>query len=351
MEKERHPPEMPLEGEHELDRALRPASLAEFTGQAELVANLKITIQAARERGEPLDHLLFCGQPGLGKTTLAWLLAKEMGSEIFVTSGPALASPKDLVGTLTRLGRGDILFVDEIHRLPRSVEEFLYSAMEDQAIDITIDQGPSARCLRLSLQPFSLVGATTREGMLAAPFRSRFGLVERLAPYPVEDLVCILHRAAQSLGIGLAEEAAVEMAGRSRGTPRIALRLLRRIRDRAQVQGEARIDLPRAREGLRALGIDAFGLERLDRELLMALIARGGGPVGLKTLAASIGESVETIETVYEPFLLRLGFLSRTPRGRVATRRAFEHLGQPVPSTFQTLAPKQKEGIQEEFDF
>ena len=348
MEKERHPPESALEGEPELDRALRPGSLAEFTGQAALVANLKITIQAACERGEPLDHILFCGQPGLGKTTLAWLLAKEMGSEIFVTSGPALASPKDLVGTLTRLGRGDILFVDEIHRLPRSVEEFLYSAMEDHAIDITIDQGPSARCLRLSLQPFSLVGATTREGMLAAPFRSRFGMVERLAPYPVEDLISILHRASHALSIGLAEEAALEMAKRSRGTPRIALRLLRRIRDRAQVSGEGQIGLSRAKEGLEALGIDGFGLERLDRELLEALISRGGGPVGLKTLAAAIGESVETVETVYEPFLLRMGFLSRTPRGRIATQRAFEHLGKSIPSSLRGLFSSQSERPQEE---
>ena len=351
MEKERHPPESALEGEPELDRALRPNSLEEFTGQGSLVANLKITIQAARERGEPLDHLLFCGPPGLGKTTLAWLLAREMESEIFVTSGPALASPKDLVGTLTRLGRGDILFVDEIHRLPRSVEEFLYSAMEDHAIDITIDQGPSARCLRLSLQPFTLVGATTREGMLAAPFRSRFGMVERLTPYPVHDLVSILHRASQSLGIGLAEEAATELAMRSRGTPRIALRLLRRIRDRAQVSGETRINLPRAQEGLQALGIDGFGLERLDRELLEALITRGGGPVGLKTLAAAIGENVETIETVYEPFLLRLGFLSRTPRGRVATQRAYKHLGKPFPDSLRTLFSTEDESPQEEFEF
>jgi Holliday junction DNA helicase RuvB len=347
MEKERHPPESALEGEPELDRALRPSSLADFTGQATLVANLKITIQAARERGEPLDHILFCGQPGLGKTTLAWLLAREMDSEIFVTSGPALASPKDLVGTLTRLGRGDILFVDEIHRLPRSVEEFLYSAMEDQAIDITIDQGPSARCLRLSLQPFSLVGATTREGMLAAPFRSRFGMVERLAPYPMEDLVTILHRAANSIGIGLAEGAATELAKRSRGTPRIALRLLRRVRDRAQIKGELEIGIARAQEGLLALGIDALGLERLDRELLEALISRGGGPVGLKTLSAAIGESIETVETVYEPFLLRLGFLSRTPRGRIATKRAYEHLGQAIPSSRRDLFSERMDGARE----
>jgi len=317
--------------EQEFDRALRPRSLEEFVGQDRLRRNLAIAVEAARGRAEPLDHLLFCGPPGLGKTSLAFLLAQEMGSEILVSSGPALTSPKDLVGMLTRLERGDILFLDEIHRLPRAVEEFLYSAMEDQAIDVTLDQGPAARSLRLHLQPFTLVGATTREGLLAAPFRARFGIVERLESYPVDDLIRILQRASRLLGIDTDDDAAEEIASRSRGVPRVTLRLQRRLRDLAQVRKKASIDLDTCKDGIHALGIDELGLESLDRELLHALIQRGGGPVGLKTLAACVGESEDTLEVVYEPYLLRLGFLSRTPRGRVATRAAFTHLGAELP--------------------
>jgi holliday junction DNA helicase RuvB len=324
-------PEPLGEQEQDFDRALRPKSLAEFVGQERLRSNLAIAIQAARGRDEPLDHLLFCGPPGLGKTSLAFLLAAEMGSDILVSSGPALTSPKDLVGLLTRLERGDILFLDEIHRLPRAVEEFLYSAMEDQAIDVTLDQGPAARSLRLHLNPFTLVGATTREGLLAAPFRARFGIVERLEPYPVADLVRILQRASGLLGIGTDFDAADEIANRSRGVPRVTLRLQRRLRDLAQVRKKASIDMDICREGIRALGIDDLGLESLDRELLHALIQRGGGPVGLKTLAACVGESEDTLEVVYEPYLLRLGFLSRTPRGRIATKAAFQHMGAELP--------------------
>ncbi len=320
----------PRREEADFDRTLRPRRLRDFVGQERLVRNLGIAIEAARQRKEPLDHLLFCGPPGLGKTTLAWLLAKEMETEIYVTSGPALSGPKDLVGTLTRLERGDILFLDEIHRLPRAVEEFLYSAMEDQAIDITLDQGPSARCIRLGLQPFTLVGATTREGLLAAPFRNRFGIVERLEPYGPEDLRTILKRAAPRLGLRLLPGAAAEIAERSRGVPRVALRLLRRLRDLAQVRGAEALDLELAREGLADLEVDGLGLESLDRALLRTLCLRGG-PVGLKTLAASLGEDEDTLASVYEPFLLRLGLISRTPRGRIATPRAFAHLGIPLP--------------------
>jgi len=317
--------------EPEFDRALRPGSLDEFIGQDRLRQNLGVAIQAARQRHEPLDHILFCGPPGLGKTTLAFLLAREMRTQIIVSSGPALSAPRDVCGLLSRLETGDILFLDEIHRLPRAVEEYLYSAMEDQAIDITLDQGPAARSLRVTLSAFTLVGATTREGLLAAPFRNRFGIVERLEPYAVEHLVRILERASRLLAFGIEPDAAVELARRSRGVPRVALRLFRRLRDLGQVRGNTTLDLGTAMEGLEALGVDELGLEHLDRELLRALVLRGGGPVGLKTLAASIGESDDTIELVYEPYLIRLGFLSRTPRGRVATELAFAHLGVSVP--------------------
>ncbi len=319
--------------EPEFDRALRPGSLEEFVGQERLCRNLGIAIQAARQRAEPLDHVLFCGPPGLGKTTLAFLLAHELESQILVTSGPALASPKDLAGNLMRIERGDVLFVDEIHRLPRAVEEFLYSAMEDGAIDITLDSGPGARSLRLPVAPFTLVGATTREGLLAAPFRNRFGIIERLSPYPIEELLVILERAAGLLNFPISKEAALEVAKRSRGVPRITLRLQRRLRDLAQVRGEARIERQTALEGLDALGVDRMGLETLDRELLQAVIQRHGQAVGLKTLAACVGEAEDTLESVYEPYLMQLGFLSRTPRGRVATALAYEHLGLPPPQS------------------
>lgn len=318
--------------EREFDRALRPSRLEDFIGQQRLRENLSIAIRAARGRDEPLDHLLFCGPPGLGKTTLAFLIAAEMGSEIVVSSGPALASPKDLAGTLSRLERGDVLFLDEIHRLPRAVEEFLYSAMEDQAIDITLDQGPAARTLRIHLAPFTLVGATTREGLLAAPFRSRFGIVERLLPYPVAELVDILLRAARLLEFPIDADAAHEVARRARGIPRVALRLQRRLRDLAQVREAPSIQLALAKEGLERLGVDELGLEAVDRAILEALVERGGEAVGLKTLAACVGEEEDTLEAVFEPYLLQLGFLSRTPRGRVATARAWQHLGRVPPA-------------------
>lgn len=318
--------------EREFDRALRPRALDDFIGQERVRGNLDIAIRAARQRGEPLDHILLCGPPGLGKTTLAFLIAFEMGGEILVTSGPALTSPKDLAGTLTRLERGDVLFVDEVHRLPRAVEEFLYSAMEDQAIDITLDHGPAARTLRVNLSPFTLVGATTREGLLAAPFRNRFGIVERLLPYPETDLRRILARAAQLLQFPIEPAAAQEIASRARGVPRVALRLQRRLRDLAQVSGQAKLDRDTAMQGLQALGVDELGLEQLDRDILRALAERGGEPVGLKTLAAAVGEEETTLESVFEPYLLRLGFLSRTPRGRIATPKAYQHLGVPVPA-------------------
>jgi Holliday junction DNA helicase RuvB len=317
--------------EPEFDRALRPGSLDEFVGQDQLRRNLAVAIHAARQRGEPLDHVLFCGPPGLGKTTLAYLIAREMGSQVIVSSGPALVSPRDLIGTLNSLSTGDVLFLDEVHRLPRTIEEFLYSAMEDQAIDITIDPGPASRTVRLPLAAFTLVGATTREGLLAAPFRNRFGIIERLQPYPRSDLVAILERAGRLYGFGIELDAAQLVAERSRGVPRVALRLFRRLRDFAQVDGDTRLGRASALHGLEALGVDELGLENLDRELLRHLCERGGAPVGLKTLAACVGESEDTIEAVQEPHLLRLGLLSRTPRGRVPTGRAFEHLGLPLP--------------------
>ncbi|MEZ5990679.1 MAG: Holliday junction branch migration DNA helicase RuvB [Planctomycetota bacterium] len=313
--------------EQDFDRALRPQSLEDFVGQDRLRTNLRVAISAARARDEPLDHVLFCGPPGLGKTSLAWLLAREMGTDIKVSSGHALTAPRDLAGLLTSLGRGEILFLDEIHRLPRAVEEFLYAAMEDHAIDVTLDKGPAARSLRLHLQPFTLVGATTREGLLAAPFRARFGIVERLEPYPEDDLVRILERAAGRLSLRMQPEAAREVARRSRGIPRVTLRLQRRLRDLAQVRNRDSLDLATTREGLAALGVDELGLVELDRALLRALAERGGAPVGLRTLAAAVGEAEDTLEAVYEPYLLQLGFLSRTPRGRVATPRALAHLG------------------------
>lgn len=316
--------------EHEYDRALRPTSFEGFVGQGHACENLQLAITAARQRQEPLDHLLLAGPPGLGKTTLSHLIAASMGTEITVSSGPALASPKDLMGTLTRLERGDILFLDEIHRLPRTVEEYLYSAMEDSAIDVVLEQGPAGRSVRVTLAPFTLVGATTREGLLSGAFRSRFGLVERLEPYPADDIREILGRAADRLGVELDRDAAELLAGRSRGVPRMALRILRRVRDLAQVQGSGRIDATVATEGLGRLKIDALGLEEMDRRILRALIDRGE-PTGLKTLAAMVDESEDTLEHVFEPHLLRCGLISRTPRGRTATRRAHEHLGLPSP--------------------
>jgi Holliday junction DNA helicase RuvB len=323
--------DLPDPQETEYDRSLRPGSFAEFVGQVQIRDNLHIAISAARGRNEPLDHVLLCGPPGLGKTTLAHLIAQGMQTDVVITSGPALGAPKDLAGTLTRLRRDQVLFIDEIHRLPKVLEEYLYSAMEDHAIDVVLDPGPSGRSVRLSVQPFTLVGATTREGLLTAPFRSRFGIVERLEPYPPSDIEQILVRAARRLQVEIEPAAAALCAGRSRGTPRMALRILRRVRDLAQVQHKPSIDAPTAAQALERLRIDHLGLEEVDRKLLRALVARGEA-VGLKTLAAMIDEAEDTLEDVLEPHLIRCGLLARTPRGRVATAAAYEHLGLPAPA-------------------
>lgn len=319
--------------EHEFDRSLRPGTFDDFVGQEQIRDNLQIAIEAATGREEPLDHVLLCGPPGLGKTTLSHLIAQGMGADIVVTSGPALGAPKDLAGTLTRLQRNEVLFIDEIHRLPKQLEEYLYSAMEDHAIDVVLDPGPSGRSVRLGVQPFTLVGATTREGLLTAAFRSRFGIVERLEPYPATDIEQVLTRAALRLGVTLDARAAAMCAERSRGTPRMALRILRRVRDLAQVLDKPSIDATTAEGGLQRLRIDHLGLEEVDRKLLRALTDRGDA-VGLKTLAAMIDEAEDTLEDVLEPHLIRQGLLARTPRGRVATARAYDHLGldRPTPS-------------------
>jgi Holliday junction DNA helicase RuvB len=323
--------DQPDPNEREFDRSLRPGTFADFVGQEQIRDNLRIAIAAARERSEPLDHVLLCGPPGLGKTTLAHLIAQGMGSDLVITSGPALGAPKDLAGTLTRLKRNQVLFIDEIHRLPKALEEYLYSAMEDHAIDVVLDPGPSGRSVRLGVQPFTLVGATTREGLLTAAFRSRFGILERLEPYPNKDIEQILLLAAVRLQVTLEAEAARLCAERSRGTPRMSLRILRRVRDLAQVQQKPAIDAAAATEGLQRLRIDHLGLEEVDRKLLRALIQRGDA-IGLKTLAAMIDEAEDTLEDVLEPHLIRCGLLARTPRGRVATPRAYEHLGLPAPA-------------------
>jgi Holliday junction DNA helicase RuvB len=308
--------------------SVRPRSFDEFVGQQKLKDNLKIFIQAARQRNEHLDHVLFCGPPGLGKTTLAHIIASELEAEIKVTSGPVLERPGDLAAILTNIGEKDILFIDEIHRLPRIAEEILYPAMEDYQLDIIIGQGPSARSLKLNLPKFTLIGATTRTGLLTSPLRDRFGIINRLNFYTADDLKQILLRSSKILNTEIREDAALEVSRRSRGTPRIANRLLRRIRDFAQVKGDGTIELNITKDALSAMEVDRMGFDEMDRKLLLTIMEKySGGPVGLETLASSIREEKDTIEDVYEPYLLQEGFLERTPRGRVATKLAYEHFG------------------------
>jgi len=307
-----------LPPEREFENALRPRKLGEFVGQIQVVQNLSIALEAARGRGEALEHVLLSGPPGLGKTSLGRILAGELGVRLTATSGPALERPRDLVGILTQLGARDVLFIDEIHRVPAPVEEYLYTAMEDFTVDFTLDQGPHARVLPLTLNPFTLVGATTREGLLSAPFRGRFGHLERLVPYPDEELVEIVLRSAHILELSLPRDAALEIARRSRGTPRVANRFLRRVRDLAQVTKAKAIDSALVKDALARLGVDEHGLEDLDRRIL-ACLARSREPLGLKTIAAAVGESEDTIEDVFEPHLLRCGFLQKTARGRRIT--------------------------------
>ena len=314
--------------DHEAEVSLRPRTLSEYIGQERAKENLKICIEAAKLRGEALDHVLLYGPPGLGKTTLSNIIACEMGVNIRVTSGPAIEKQGDLAALLTNLSEGDVLFIDEIHRLSRSVEEILYPAMEDYAIDIIIGKGPAARSIRIDLPKFTLIGATTRAGQLTTPLRDRFGVLLKLELYTPEELATIVRRSAGILGFEITDDGAIEIASRSRGTPRIANRLLKRVRDFAQVKGHGVIDSDIANYALGQLEIDQLGLDNTDRRMLRTIIEfYGGGPVGLETLAATIGEEAITIEDVYEPYLMQIGFLSRTPRGRCVTRLAYEHLG------------------------
>jgi Holliday junction DNA helicase RuvB len=323
--------------ETQAEANLRPASLGEFIGQERVVRDLRVAIQAAQKRQHAPDHVLFSGPPGLGKTSLARVLAEEMGSHLHRTIGPTLETPKDLVGLLIHLRPGDVLFIDEIHRVPTKVEEYLYTAMEDFSVDLIIGEGADARIHPLSLPPFTLVGATTREGLLTAPFRARFGLFERLEPYPTEDLVRILMRSAALLDMDLTTEAAAHLGSRSRGTPRIANRLLRRCRDEAQVAGQAQIGVDLARTTLQNLGIDETGLEEMDRRILRCLAQRNGGPVAIKTIAAVVDENEDTLEGVFEPHLLRHGLLEKTARGRVLTAQGYRALGLEPESALSTL--------------
>ena len=317
-----------LTGESDFDRTLRPLRFDDFVGQQAIKENLKVFIAAALERGEPLDHVLFYGPPGLGKTTLAMIIARELGVNIRTTSGPALERPGDLAGILTNLNDRDVLFIDEIHRLNKTVEEYLYPAMEDFKLDIVIDRGANARSIQLQLPRFTLIGATTRAGLLTSPLRARFGVVNRLDYYTPEDLLRIVLRSARLLNVEITEEAALEIARRSRGTPRIANRLLRRIRDFAQVDADGVITIDVALRSLDRLDVDSRGLDDMDKRILRALIEKfNGGPVGINTLATAIGEESGTLEEVYEPYLIQQGFLTRTPRGRVATELAYEHFG------------------------
>ena len=314
--------------ELDVEKKLRPLSFDDFTGQDQVLENLQIFVQAANQRDEALDHTLFHGPPGLGKTTLAHILANELNVNIKITSGPVLDKPGDLAGLLTNLEERDVLFIDEIHRLSPIVEEYLYSAMEDYKIDIMIESGPNARTVQINLNPFTLIGATTRSGLLTAPMRARFGIQSRLEYYSTELLTTIVQRSASILNVPISMEAAVEIAGRSRGTPRIANALLRRVRDFAQIKGDGNIEIKIAKFSLQALNVDAHGLDEMDNKILITIIDKfKGGPVGITTIATAVSESAETIEEVYEPFLIQQGFIMRTPRGREVTELAYKHLG------------------------
>ena len=321
-------------GEHltpqeiELEKKLRPLSFDDFTGQAQIIENLQVFVQAAKLRDDALDHTLFHGPPGLGKTTLAYILANELEVNIRVTSGPVLDKPGDLAGLLTNLDKRDVLFIDEIHRLSPIVEEYLYSAMEDYRIDIMIESGPNARSVQIDLEPFTLIGATTRSGLLTAPMRARFGISLRLNYYTTELLTTIVQRSSGILDVPITMEASIEIAGRSRGTPRIANALLRRVRDFAQIKGDGNIDIKMAKYALEQLNVDAHGLDEMDNKILSTIVDKfKGGPVGITTLATAVSESSETIEEVYEPFLIQQGFIMRTPRGREVTEAGYKHLG------------------------